>query len=271
MVIYTYYALSGFGPSVRPYLWWKKYLTSLQLVSCEPQGGLCKQTKNYGGGWGSDIHAVIYTYYALSGFGPSVRPYLWWKKSLTSLQLVSFEPQGGLCKQTQLWGGGSKFQSGREENVIHAVMYTYYALSGFGPSVRPYLWWKKYLTSLQLVSCEPQGGLCKQTKNYGGVGGSDIHAVMYTYYVLSGFGPSVRPYLWWKKYLTSLQLVSCEPQGGLCKQKKVMGGVKISVRERRKCHPCCDVYILCIVRLWAVRASISLVEEISHQFTAGKL
>ena len=156
---------------------------------------------------------MIYTYYALSGFGPSVRPYLWWKKYLTSLQLVSCEPQGGLCKQKKLWGG-SKFQSGREENFIHAVMYTYDALSGFGPSVRPYLWWKKCLTSLQLVSCEPQGGLCKQTS------------------------------LW---------------------------EVKISVRERRKCHPCCDVYILRIVRLWAVRASISLVEEISHQFTAGKL
>ncbi|XP_054158430.1 elongation of very long chain fatty acids protein 7-like [Oppia nitens] len=35
-------------------------------------------------------------------------------------------------------------------SFVHTVMYTYYALSALGPSVRPYLWWKKYLTILQL-------------------------------------------------------------------------------------------------------------------------
>lgn len=33
---------------------------------------------------------------------------------------------------------------------VHIVMYLYYALSTF-PSLRPYLWWKKYLTAMQLV------------------------------------------------------------------------------------------------------------------------
>ena len=37
---------------------------------------------------------------------------------------------------------------------------------------------------------------------------SGIHVIMYTYYFLSAFGPAVRKYLWWKKYLTMLQLVS---------------------------------------------------------------
>ena len=37
---------------------------------------------------------------------------------------------------------------------------------------------------------------------------SGIHVIMYTYYLLSAFGPAVRKYLWWKKYLTMLQLVS---------------------------------------------------------------
>lgn len=31
---------------------------------------------------------------------------------------------------------------------------------------------------------------------------------MYSYYFLSAFGDTFRKYLWWKKYLTMLQLVS---------------------------------------------------------------
>lgn len=34
--------------------------------------------------------------------------------------------------------------------VVHVIMYSYYALATF-PTMRPYLWWKKYLTQLQLV------------------------------------------------------------------------------------------------------------------------
>ncbi|CAN7984970.1 unnamed protein product, partial [Ixodes hexagonus] len=34
---------------------------------------------------------------------------------------------------------------------IHFLMYSYYFLSLFGSAVRPYLWWKRYLTRLQLV------------------------------------------------------------------------------------------------------------------------
>lgn len=33
---------------------------------------------------------------------------------------------------------------------IHVIMYTYYGLSTF-PNVRKYLWWKKYLTSIQII------------------------------------------------------------------------------------------------------------------------
>ena len=36
-------------------------------------------------------------------------------------------------------------------SFIHAVMYSYYALSSLGPHMRPYLWWKKYLTSMQII------------------------------------------------------------------------------------------------------------------------
>jgi hypothetical protein len=36
-------------------------------------------------------------------------------------------------------------------SAIHTVMYTYYGLSTFGPRVQRYLWWKKYLTTAQMV------------------------------------------------------------------------------------------------------------------------
>lgn len=34
-----------------------------------------------------------------------------------------------------------------------------------------------------------------------------VHTIMYTYYMLSAFGERVRKYLWWKKYVTVLQMV----------------------------------------------------------------
>ncbi len=30
-------------------------------------------------------------------------------------------------------------------------MYTYYALAALGPNVQKYLWWKKYITQMQLL------------------------------------------------------------------------------------------------------------------------
>jgi len=30
---------------------------------------------------------------------------------------------------------------------------------------------------------------------------------MYSYYLLAALGPQIQPYLWWKKYLTTLQMV----------------------------------------------------------------
>lgn len=35
--------------------------------------------------------------------------------------------------------------------VVHVFMYSYYGLTALGPSYQKYLWWKKYLTTIQLV------------------------------------------------------------------------------------------------------------------------
>ncbi|GAB0092073.1 Elongation of very long chain fatty acids protein [Sergentomyia squamirostris] len=34
---------------------------------------------------------------------------------------------------------------------VHVLMYVYYGLSAIGPAVQPYLWWKKYLTLIQII------------------------------------------------------------------------------------------------------------------------
>lgn len=36
-------------------------------------------------------------------------------------------------------------------SFVHSIMYSYYFLATFGPKLQPYLWWKRYLTSLQIA------------------------------------------------------------------------------------------------------------------------
>lgn len=47
-------------------------------------------------------------------------------------------------------GGHSTF-FGLLNTFVHIIMYTYYMLAAMGPQVQKYLWWKKYLTMLQMV------------------------------------------------------------------------------------------------------------------------
>lgn len=36
-------------------------------------------------------------------------------------------------------------------SFVHTVMYLYYGLSALGPSIQRFLWWKKYITKLQML------------------------------------------------------------------------------------------------------------------------
>lgn len=47
--------------------------------------------------------------------------------------------------------GGQSFFVGSVNTFVHIVMYSYYGLAAIGPHMQKYLWWKRYLTSLQLV------------------------------------------------------------------------------------------------------------------------
>jgi hypothetical protein len=37
-------------------------------------------------------------------------------------------------------------------SVVHVIMYFYYMVAAMGPKYQKYIWWKKYMTWIQLVS-----------------------------------------------------------------------------------------------------------------------
>ncbi|GFQ71963.1 elongation of very long chain fatty acids protein 1 [Trichonephila clavata] len=43
------------------------------------------------------------------------------------------------------------FLIGCINGFIHVIMYLYYALAALGPHMQKYLWWKKYLTVMQII------------------------------------------------------------------------------------------------------------------------
>lgn len=47
--------------------------------------------------------------------------------------------------------GGEKFYSGGLNTLVHVFMYIYYCLAAIGPQMQKYLWWKKYLTTFQMI------------------------------------------------------------------------------------------------------------------------
>ncbi|CAM1321692.1 ELOVL7 (predicted) [Pycnogonum litorale] len=52
---------------------------------------------------------------------------------------IKFAPDG----QSSFFGFINSF--------VHILMYTYYGLSAVGPHMQKYLWWKKYMTTIQMV------------------------------------------------------------------------------------------------------------------------
>ncbi|KAK7870535.1 hypothetical protein R5R35_002934 [Gryllus longicercus] len=52
---------------------------------------------------------------------------------------------------TKFLPGGQGTLLGVINSFVHVVMYSYYLVAGLGPQYQKYLWWKKYLTLLQLV------------------------------------------------------------------------------------------------------------------------
>lgn len=53
---------------------------------------------------------------------------------------------------TKFYPGGHSIFTGFINSIIHVVMYTYYLVSAFQPQYKNNLWWKKYITQMQIVS-----------------------------------------------------------------------------------------------------------------------
>ncbi|MEQ2164977.1 hypothetical protein GOODEAATRI_012270 [Goodea atripinnis] len=68
----------------------------------------------------------------------SIMPFTWWFG-------VRFSPDALLVS-----GGMGTFHA-LLNCVVHVIMYTYYGLTAMGPNYQKYLWWKKYLTTIQLI------------------------------------------------------------------------------------------------------------------------
>uniref|UniRef100_A0A336MEX6 Elongation of very long chain fatty acids protein n=2 Tax=Culicoides sonorensis TaxID=179676 RepID=A0A336MEX6_CULSO len=51
---------------------------------------------------------------------------------------------------TKYFPGGHFAFAGMLNSMVHIVMYTYYMIAAMGPKYQKYLWWKKYITSMQM-------------------------------------------------------------------------------------------------------------------------
>lgn len=53
---------------------------------------------------------------------------------------------------------------GALNSFVHVVMYSYYLLTALNPKYKNNLWWKKYITQLQIVRREECGRILKVLK-----------------------------------------------------------------------------------------------------------
>lgn len=56
------------------------------------------------------------------------------------------------CLTLRTSSGGHSTFFGLLNTFVHIVMYSYYLFAAMGPQFQRFLWWKKYLTALQMVS-----------------------------------------------------------------------------------------------------------------------
>jgi len=71
---------------------------------------------------------------------------------LSPLHIIHHGTLPWLCWWGPRFVGGGQSGFGPFLNSwVHSVMYLYYFLSACGPSLHKYLWWKRYLTTMQMV------------------------------------------------------------------------------------------------------------------------
>ncbi|GAB6027957.1 hypothetical protein CHUAL_002185 [Chamberlinius hualienensis] len=73
-------------------------------------------------------------------------------KQLTFLHVYHHSTMFFFCWIGVRWvPGGCAIIGALINSFVHVIMYTYYGLSSFGKNVAKFLWWKRYITVIQLV------------------------------------------------------------------------------------------------------------------------
>ncbi|XP_049603171.1 elongation of very long chain fatty acids protein 1a isoform X1 [Syngnathus scovelli] len=92
-------------------------------------------------------------------FHHSVMPWSWWWGVMLTPGEDRFAfayslADGNLSQLTQIFpiaaGGMGSFHA-MVNATVHVIMYTYYGLAAAGPRFQKFLWWKKYMTAIQLT------------------------------------------------------------------------------------------------------------------------
>ncbi|KAI1892307.1 hypothetical protein AGOR_G00131990 [Albula goreensis] len=101
------------------------------------------------------IAAALWWYYISKGVEYLDTVFFILRKKLNQ---VSFLHVYHHCTMFILWwigikwvAGGQSFFGAHINAAIHVIMYLYYGLAAFGPKIQKYLWWKKYLTIIQMI------------------------------------------------------------------------------------------------------------------------
>jgi len=56
-----------------------------------------------------------------------------------------------VMQDTSVFAGEQGVVIGFLNSVVHVIMYFYYMVAAMGPKYQKYIWWKKYMTWIQLV------------------------------------------------------------------------------------------------------------------------
>lgn len=68
-----------------------------------------------------------------------------------SEMLINYKSNNAVSLISNFFSLSLAFFGATINSSIHVLMYGYYGLAALGPQMQRYLWWKKYLTIIQMV------------------------------------------------------------------------------------------------------------------------
>ncbi|KAI4472236.1 hypothetical protein M0802_017026 [Mischocyttarus mexicanus] len=135
--------------------WGNKYNFYCQPVDYSDDPTALRSESSGGGGCGGGMTRAVYTYFICKLIELLDTVFFVLRKKDKQISFLhvyhhSLMPTSSWIGVRWLSGGHGTFL-GLINSFVHIIMYSYYMLAAFGPKMQPYLWWKKYVTSLQLL------------------------------------------------------------------------------------------------------------------------